>query len=225
MPHPREDAQSTGLYFGVVRRWAAGPLRVSSSHGQPSSPQTGAGPSRSPAAASSRQPDSRRETGPDNAQRDQGREYISSRPRWFSSGKRGAETTYHDSLACSHEDFSAEASVTRRPRSSCSSDVETTYHDSLACSHEDFSAAASVTRRPRSSCSSDVETTYHDSAHAPTRNSPPPLVLRGGTRHVAFADLSSKSADTKHHHVPPAAAGPRHPRMPPPGFVIGEVDE
>ncbi|KAM3505131.1 hypothetical protein MY11210_008094 [Beauveria gryllotalpidicola] len=59
-------------------------------------------------------------------------------------------------------------------------------------------------------------------SHVPMRTSRPP-VLRGGQRTVTFADPTSESAGSKHYYVP--ADQLRQPRMPPQGFVIGEVTE
>ncbi|KAM3521672.1 hypothetical protein NHJ13051_006089 [Beauveria bassiana] len=173
MPDPRTDAQSTRRYLDFVRKFskvhvstplsrpsrAAGPSRVPPSHGQPSSQQTGAGPSRSPAAASSRQPDSRRETGPDNAQRV---EHIES--RHFRSQHRitrnGETETRELKMACI------------RIR-----DVNTSAQDRNGSRPE--SAVPTRTTAPQQSTSTAAPRPRTTTpSHVPTRTSPPPPVSR-----------------------------------------------
>ncbi|KGQ04076.1 hypothetical protein BBAD15_g10695 [Beauveria bassiana D1-5] len=160
MPDPRRDAQSTCLYFGVVRKWAAGPSRVPSSHGQPSSQQTGAGPSCSPAAASSRQPDSRRETGPDGVQRVEEFRFHQSRSQRRIT--RNGETEIQSELKMAYI----------RTR-----DVNTSAQDRNGSRPEN--AVPTRTTAPQQSTSTAAPSPRTTTpSHVPTRTSPPPPVSR-----------------------------------------------
>ncbi|KAM3540286.1 hypothetical protein ARSEF1564_006805 [Beauveria bassiana] len=174
MPDPRKDAQFMCFYYGVLSRssrgpnvlpWsrpsqAAGPSRVPSSHGQPSSQQTGAGPSRSPAAASGHQPDSRRETGPDIAQRVEEVRFRQSRSQRRITSNGETESREEFKMACIRtRDVNTSAQDRNGSRRESAVPTRTT------APHQSTSTAAP---RPRTTTPS----------HVPTRTSPPPPVSR-----------------------------------------------
>ncbi|KAH8711757.1 hypothetical protein HC256_008571 [Beauveria bassiana] len=161
MPDPRRDARSMCLYFGSLRERAAGPSRVPPSHGQPSSQQTGAGPSRSPAAASSRQPDSRRETGPDNAQRVEEFRFQESRSQ--------RRRTHNGETTESRSDIKMAYTRTR--------DVNTSAQDRNGSRPEN--AVPTRTTAPQQSTSAAAPRPRTTTpSHVPTRTAPPPPVSR-----------------------------------------------
>ncbi|EJP61941.1 uncharacterized protein BBA_09097 [Beauveria bassiana ARSEF 2860] len=160
MPDPRRDARSTCLYFGLVRTRAAGPSRVPPSHGQPSSQQTGAGPSRSPAAASSRQPDSRRETGPRDSERVEEVEFRQFRSQHHRTSNGETE---------SRSEFKMAYIRTR--------DVNTSAQDRNGSRPEN--AVPTRTTAPQQSTNTAAPRPRTTTpSHVPTRTAPPPPVSR-----------------------------------------------
>ncbi|KAM3448176.1 hypothetical protein MY3296_008026 [Beauveria thailandica] len=247
MSYPNRDTQSTHRFCGIASsfphvhfvsplpppsRAPAGPSRALSSPGQPSLAQTHVpGPSRPP-PASSHQPDCGRETAPvivqpvvqdyfyqtrSQRRRTRSGDYITLSQTTFI--RNVPPPTLAQVRNVSHPQSAAPTRTTpRRPTS------QTTNR-----------RAISTAQAPLRQQSAAPSQTASRNGRAPPPPPPPPrprtttpshaLTRTSRPRTVTSADPSSESAASKHYHVPPAAAQLRQPRMPPPGFVIGEVAE
>ncbi|KAM3443885.1 hypothetical protein MY4824_000333 [Beauveria thailandica] len=246
MSYPNRDTQSTHRFCGIASsfprvhfvsplpppsRAPAGPSRALSSPGQPSLAQTHVpGPSRPP-PASSHQPDCGRETAPVIVQpvvQDYFYQTRSQRRRTRSGDyitlsqttliRNVPPPTLAQVRNVSHPQSAAPTRTTpRRPTSTSQTTNRRAISTAQAPLRQQSAAPSQTASRNGRAPPPPPRPRTTTPSHALTRTSRP--------RTVTSADPSSESAASKHYHVPPAAAQLRQPRMPPPGFVIGEVAE
>ncbi|KAM3430459.1 hypothetical protein NHJ13734_007727 [Beauveria thailandica] len=246
MSYPNRDTQSTHRFCGIASsfprvhfvsplpppsRAPAGPSRALSSPGQPSLAQTHVpGPSR-PHPASSHQPDCGRETAPvivqpvvqdyfyqtrSQRRRTRSGDYITLSQTTFI--RNVPPPTLAQVRNVSHPQSAAPTRTTpRRPTSTSQTTNRRAISTAQAPLRQQSAAPSQAASRNGRAPPPPPRPRTTTPSHALTRTSRP--------RTVTSADPSSESAASKHYHVPPAAAQLRQPRMPPPGFVIGEVAE